>query len=65
MVQIRLPSDAPAAAGAQAEQAQSLQSSLEQLVAAEDPFSGEVVTRHLDKPFIEPDQQDMVSLWQL
>ena len=55
----------PPEASAPSEQAQGLQSSLEQLVAAEDPFSGEVVARLLDKPFVAPDQQEQVALWQL
>ena len=51
--------DTPAAKVAQ------LQAELELEVAGEDPFSGELVVRHLDLPFIMPDEQEEVASWSI
>lgn len=55
--------EAPAAGDAPAETVAALQARLESEVAGEDPFSGEVVVRHLELPFILPEEQDEVASW--
>ena len=52
-------------AGSQESQTASLQSSLEGLVASEDPFSGEIVTRYIDLPFVTASQQQEQELWRI
>ena len=55
---------APSSPG-QEEQSSQLTRSLEGLVASEDPFSGEIVTRYIDLPFITASQQPDHQLWHI
>ena len=36
---------------------------LEQEVAVEDPFCGEIVARHVSKPFILPEESAAIESW--
>ena len=42
-----------------------LKRQLEDEIAVEDPYCGEVVVRHLTKPFILPDEADEAASWAL
>ena len=55
--------EAPAVGEAPAEKVSRLQASLEGEIANEDPFSGELVVRHLGHPFVMADELDEVSSW--
>ena len=57
--------DVPPVGDAPAEKVAQLQASLNAEVAGEDPFSGEVTARHLDLPFVLPDEQMEVSSWSI
>lgn len=58
--------DAPAAAAdGPAVKVTQLQAQLEAEIAGEDPFSGELVVRHLDRPFIQADEQAEMASWSI
>jgi len=43
----------------------SLVAELEAAVAGEDPYSGEIVVRNIERPFIDASEADEVASWQL
>ena len=57
--------EVPAAGDASAASVPQIQAQLEAEIAGEDPFSGEIVVRHLDLPFVMPDEQDEVASWSI
>lgn len=56
---------APASGGAAATSVASLVAELEAAVAGEDPYSGEIVVRNIERPFIDASEADEVASWQL
>ncbi len=42
-----------------------LRHSLEQEIALEDPYCGEIAVRNISKPFIRPDEVLEISSWEL
>lgn len=42
-----------------------LRKQLEDEVASEDPYCGEIVVRHISKPFILPEEEDVAASWAL
>lgn len=42
-----------------------LRHALEQEIALEDPYCGEIAVRNISKPFILPDEAAEISSWQL
>lgn len=48
---------APAAGDAPGDSVEALRQQLEEEVAVEDPYCGEVVVRHISRPFVTPDEE--------
>lgn len=55
---------APAAGDAPAASVEELRAALEEEVAVEDPYCGELVARHLTRPFVSP-QEEAADGWAL
>lgn len=42
-----------------------LRQALEQEIALEDPYCGEIAVRNITKPFVQPDEISEISSWEL
>ena len=42
-----------------------LRQALEQEIALEDPYCGEIAVRNISKPFVHPDEVTEISSWEL
>ena len=42
-----------------------LRQALEQEIALEDPYCGEIAVRNTSKPFVRPDEVSEISSWEL
>lgn len=42
-----------------------LRRALEQEIALEDPYCGEIAVRNISKPFVHPDEVSEISSWEL
>ena len=58
-------SQAPAYSSEPAATVVDLRHSLEQEIALEDPYCGEIAVRNISKPFISPDEVLEISTWEL
>jgi hypothetical protein len=58
-------SQAPAHSSEPAATIVDLRHSLEQEIALEDPYCGEIAVRNISKPFISPDEVLEISSWEL